>query len=52
MQEMIPTTYQAEEEHLLVGAQGTLGVRISSCDFLGCSLCRDSRGGAELLYQL
>jgi hypothetical protein len=52
MQEIIPTTYQAEEEHLLVGTQGTLGVRISSGNLLGCSLCWDSRGGAELLDQL
>lgn len=52
MQEIIPTAYQAEEEHLLVGAQGALGVRISSCNLLGCSLRRDSRGGAELLDQL
>lgn len=52
MQEINLTTYQTEEEHLLVGAQGALGVRISSGNLLGCSLCRDSRGGAELLDQL
>jgi hypothetical protein len=47
------SAYQAEEEHLLVRAEGSLGIqRAILGDFLCGPLRGDSRCGAELLDEL